>query len=404
MTIPDTTESQLAVISAVIVEPAAFAECVQVVGPSMFTLPELTAAWEWMTTLFSEGRPISLYLLSQRFGSDPLYQKFRETITAAPGVVAGNASYAAAILADRSRLRKTVSALLGVLEGAGKAHSFAQVRPGIEELLVSVFGESGRHDLEHVSKSVERVLDSMRNPSAAARRFTTGFRELDKMLSGGIGEKHLVIVAGKAGEGKTTVAMNILTNMAEAGVPCGVFSLEMDGYELALRAGLSVSRRCADVEDAMGKIAGLPIWVSDNPDRTAESIRAAMRLMALKHGIKAVVVDYIQLIGVGPTRDSRERQVANMSRSLKLAAKENGMAVIALSQLNDDGQLRESRAIEQDADGVIYIVAKDEEHYLWIQKNRHGPKHGTISQMAEDVERTGIRLRFDKPNFRFTEK
>ena len=117
-----------------------------------------------------------------------------------------------------------------------------------------------------------------------------------------------------------------------------------------------------------------------------------------------MVVDYIQLIGVGPTKDSRERQVANMSRSLKLAAKENGMAVIALSQLNDDGQLRESRAIEQDADGVIYIVAKDDDHYLWIQKNRHGAKHGTISQMAEGVDRTGIELRFDKPNFRFTER
>jgi replicative DNA helicase len=126
-------------------------------------------------------------------------------------------------------------------------------------------------------------------------------------------------------------------------------------------------------------------------------------MMIMRHNVKVCVVDYLQLIGTdGQERDSRERIVAGMSRLLKVTAKETGCCIIALSQLNEAGELRESRAIEQDADVVLYVIDnEDGDVFLRVTKQRGGESHGPMKRLKDDDP--GIPLRWHKENFRFSE-
>lgn len=400
--IPSTLLNEQSVIAAILDDSDSYAEAADFLTLADFSVTEYSKAWEWMTELFAASRPVTLQSLAQSYSQTPYWQKVRDAISLAPGT-SGATRHAASVLADRAALRRAVAALLDATEAAAASNTFHEARPRLEGLLMGVFADSGRRDIIHISEAVERILDQRRNPNASTKQFKTGFPTLDCMTKGGPREKHLMIIAGKSGEGKTTLALNILSNMAEIGIRCGVFSLEMDAEELARRAIFSLSRRFPDFDTVCQKVSDLNIHISDNPDRTVESVRAAVKLMVMKHKIQVIALDYIQLLGTIPGKENRERQVANMSRALKIAAKESGVFIMALSQLNEEGQLRESRAIEQDADEVLYVLQDNGSHYLWLTKNRHGAKHGNVAQMVDKVEDEGIPLWFDAENFRFEE-
>lgn len=401
--IPQTLTNEQAVIAAILDDGDSFAEAADFLTLSDFSTKEFAKCWEWMTELFAASRPITLFSLSQSFSQTPQWKEVQSAISSAPAA-AGHARHAASVLADRAALRRAVAALMTATETAAACNTFHEARPQLEGLLMGVFADSGRRDMIHISEAVENIKYQIAHPSVAPKQFQTGFETLDKMTKGGPREKHLMILAGKSGEGKTTMAINIITNIAANGIKCGVFSLEMDAEELTRRAIWSLSRRFPDFNLVCDKVAALDIHISDTPDRTVESVRAAIKLMVMRHQVKVIALDYLQLLGTIPGKDNRERQVANMSRALKIAAKESGVFIIALSQLNEEGQLRESRAIEQDADEVLYVIKSSGDHYLWLTKNRHGAKHGNVAEMVEKVEDEGIPLFFDAENFRFEEK
>lgn len=401
--IPQTLENEQAVIAAVLDDRNGFAEALQILTPADFTVVPLATAWRWMNELFASSRPVTMIAMAQSYSQTPEWKSVKDAIACVPHST-GHIQHAAATLADRAALRRAVVAFMRATEKAAAANSFLEARPHLETMLMEVFSDAGRKDIVHIADVVRGIREQIANPGEAVKQFRTGFPSLDAMTKGGPREKHLMVIAGKSGEGKTTLAENIICNMAQDGVRCGIFSLEMDAAELTRRAIFSFSRSHPDFDAACEKVSGLEIHISDNPDRTVESIRAAIRLMVLRHRVQVVAVDYLQLIGSTQVKgESRERQVANMSRQLKVAAKESGVLVLALSQLNEEGQLRESRAIEQDADEVLYVTQTDGSHYLWLTKNRHGAKHGNVSQMLEKMEDEGIPLWFDKENFRFTE-
>ena len=405
--IPSTADSERAVIAAILDNGDGYADAAEIVSAQDFTVKEYQTAWSWMSDLFASSRPVNLISMSQSFSQTPDWRGVRDALACEQSSGAA-VKHLAATLSDRAALRRAVAALMRACEGASKANTFHEVRPSLEALLMGVFADTGKRDIIPISKAVQEIQDLMANPGSAVRQFRTGFPSLDAMTKGGPREKHLVVIAGKSGEGKTSLAMNLLANMANDGVRCGVFSLEMDAHELTRRAIFSAARGESDEAfmRACEEVSGMQIHIADNPDRTVESIRAAIRLMVMRYQVQVVAVDYLQLIGAAPQKgETRERQVANMSRQLKIAAKESGVLVIALSQLNEEGQLRESRAIEQDADGVVYVYKPDGDngHYLWLTKNRHGAKHGNVSQMVECAESEGIPLYFDARNFRFTE-
>jgi replicative DNA helicase len=202
--------------------------------------------------------------------------------------------------------------------------------------------------------------------------FPTGLVDLDKM-SDGVHEGEFIVIGAPTSCGKTALALNIIVHNALAGVASGFLSAEMMPAKLVVRSLCAEARvnfkkvRDQDVPKlavAAGKIANAPIYIDSVNGYTIGQVRAYARRMKQQHGIKLLAVENIQLlIGTG---DNREQEIASISRGLRGMALELNIAVLGLSQLNDDGRLRESRAIGHDADSV-WILSNDGEWQPFIQ-------------------------------------
>ena len=260
---------------------------------------------------------------------------------------------------------------------------------------------------ELLTKAVERIdyLFTQDNPITGV---PTGFDDFDEKTSG-LQKADLIIVAGRPSMGKTTFAMNLVENAAIKGqVPVAVFSMEMPGEQLAMRVMSSLGRidqhkiRSGKLDDddwprltsAVGILSEAPIYIDDSPGLTPTELRARARRLAREHGLGLIVVDYLQLMqGSSGGKENRTAEISEISRSLKSLAKELNVPVIALSQLNRSleqrpnkrpvmSDLRESGAIEQDADVIVFIYRDevyDEESpdrgtaEIIIGKQRNGP-------------------------------
>jgi len=239
----------------------------------------------------------------------------------------------------------------------------------------------------------------------------TGFEKLDEMTSG-LQKSDLVIIAGRPSMGKTAFALNIAQRAAvDAGIPVAIFSLEMSKEQLAfrmlsseamvdsqrLRRGYPGETDWPKLTTAAGRLAEAPIYIDDTAAISVLEMKAKARRLKAESGLGLLIVDYLQLMRAGGTRDSREQEISEISRSLKALAKELNIPVVALSQLNRQveqrtnrrpqmADLRESGAIEQDAD-VIMFLYRDEVYNrteentglaeVNIGKQRNGPT-GTV--------------------------
>ncbi len=241
----------------------------------------------------------------------------------------------------------------------------------------------------------------------------TGFERIDDLTSG-LQKSELIIIAGRPSMGKTALALNIAQYAAlEAQTPAAIFSLEMSKEQLAfrmlaseakvdsqrLRKGFLGETDWPKLTTAAGRLSEAPIFIDDTPAITVLEMKAKSRRLKADTGLGLIIVDYIQLMRSGSYRDSREQEISEISRSLKALAKELRVPVIALSQLNrkvEDrtnrrpqmADLRESGAIEQDAD-VIAFIYRDEVYNksddntekgfaeIIIAKQRNGPT-GTV--------------------------
>lgn len=220
--------------------------------------------------------------------------------------------------------------------------------------------------------------------------FGTGLIDLDRQL-GGLQPPQLIIVAGETGRGKTALALKVARhNAVDNSVPVGFISLEMSGEELSTRLIASIGKvdlhtfiTRGGAESDMHKIAGAvtrlsqsKLHICDDSDIDFLKLRSIGREMKRLSEVEIIVLDYIQLLNASSADDNRERIVAASAASAKQMAKELNVVVIALSQLNDDGKLRESRAIGHHADKVIQIRSgsTEGEIFLDVPKNRQGPR------------------------------
>lgn len=259
-----------------------------------------------------------------------------------------------------------------------------------------------RHAKEAVFDAIERI--DIRRKHGVGDGLMTGFTELDKM-TGGLRAGEMVVIAARPGCGKSAFALNAAENMAMSQHSTVLLvSLEMSTEELSermlgsvarcdlyrMRNGtLSVSDR-QSLTEAAGRLAQAPLMFDDAPTRTVSQIASTARMVKRKHGLSAIIVDYLQLVSPDSNKDPRQEQVAKISRRLKTLARELKVPVVCLAQLNrqaDDptkpprlSQLRESGAIEQDADVVIFIHRPGaqldstcEDAELHVAKQRNGP-------------------------------
>ncbi len=268
-------------------------------------------------------------------------------------------------------------------------------------------GEGGFQDMKTLlSKTVDKI-DHLFNSDGGITGVSTGFDKFDEMTTG-LQEADLVIVAGRPSMGKTTFAMNIAENAAIGDkLPVAVFSMEMPGDSLAMRMISSLGRvdqhhiRTGNLTDedwaritsAIHILSEAKIFIDDTPAMSPNEIRARARRLKRQHGLGLIVIDYLQLMQVHGGSENRATEISEISRALKAMAKELKVPVIALSQLNRSleqrpdkrpimSDLRESGAIEQDADLIVFIY-RDEVYNddspqkgvaeIIIAKQRNGP-------------------------------
>lgn len=250
---------------------------------------------------------------------------------------------------------------------------------------------------ELVHASIQQI-EEMHKKQGRTGGIPTGFPDLDK-LTDGLHPGDMIVISGFEKSGKTSLAMNIAENVIiDSKLPVGVFSLEMTAESLMTRMLCSKARvNLRDVRDgfmserdfpkltsAAGKLSNACIYVDDSSDLSITQLRANARRMVQLYGIKLAVVDYIQLLSSPSSnkQQSREQEISSVSKGIKGMAKELGIPVIALSQQNDDGKLRESRAVQQDLDGWWKLIFDDEEDEedaparkarLRIERQRNGP-------------------------------
>lgn len=244
-------------------------------------------------------------------------------------------------------------------------------------------------------------LDELQKTSGKLRGVPTGFRDLDSKLAG-MQDSNLIILASRPGQGKTSLALNIAQFVAvNAGLTVGIFSLEMSQEELVdrllvgqadidawrLKTGRLDEKDFERLASAMGELAEAPLFIDDTPGSSMAEIRTKARRLQIEHGLKFLIVDYLQLI-IGRNLENRVQVVSEISQQLKNLARELKIPVLAVSQLSRAvesrgtrkpqlADLRESGAIEQDADVVMFLYREDLEKpeavTLDIQKHRNGP-------------------------------
>ncbi|VAW68512.1 Replicative DNA helicase (DnaB) [hydrothermal vent metagenome] len=254
---------------------------------------------------------------------------------------------------------------------------------------------SGFKNIKQLLTTTVEQIDQLFEQEGTLTGVTTGFKDFDEQTSG-LQKGDLVIVAGRPSMGKTTFSMNIAENAAIAqGIPVAVFSMEMPAESLAMRMISSMGRidqhrlRTGQLTDedwpritsAVSILSEAKIFVDDTPALTPTDLRARARRLKREHGLGLIVIDYLQLMQVAGSSENRTNEISEISRGLKALAKELEVPVVALSQLNRSleqrpnkrpvmSDLRESGAIEQDADIIVFIY-RDEVY------NEESPDKGT---------------------------
>lgn len=305
----------------------------------------------------------------------------------------------------------------------GQAQDAADAETALEHAQKAVFAIADRGQgsrvvpfSEVLTEATERI--DRRGLSSEAAGISTGFPDLDK-ITGGNHPAELTVLAARPSVGKTAFALNVSYHAANAGIPVLFASIEQSRAELGertisldtgidayrLRTGRLTSDDRPRIAAARQRLASLPLFIDDAPVQSMLNIAAATRRMKLRHGIRLVVIDYLQLIEPEDRKAPRHEQVATVSRRLKALAKEINVPVLALAQLNrasesrSDGRprlsdLRESGQIEQDADNVLFLHREAKEPpppvddiEVIVAKQRNGPVGSAVLRFDKRIVR-----------------
>ena len=417
---PNNMEAEQSTLGGMLLSQEAVADVLEVVSGVDFYAPKHELIFNAVVTLFGRGEPTDVIAVTDHLnkegnllkagGADYLHSLTSFVPTAA------NASYYGKIVADKAILRRLIDA------GTRIAQSGYESQGEVEDLvnqaqseIFQVATQSTKEDYVGLSESIDvaiRDIEMAQNRGGELTGISTGFSNLDAYTHG-LHPGQLVIVAARPSVGKSTFALDMARNAAiKQNKPTIFFSLEMGRSEIAMRmlsaqSGIYLQsmRKGTLSEGDWAKLAGVrgqindaPLFIDDSPNMSLVEIRAKCRRLAQQVDLKMVVIDYIQLMSSGKKVESRQQEVSEFSRALKLLAKELNIPVVALSQLNRQAEqskdkrpelshLRESGSLEQDADVVVLlhregIFERDHpkagEADLILAKQRTGPT-GTVT-------------------------
>jgi replicative DNA helicase len=417
---PQAVEAERALLGGLLQQPEQLPEIGEVLRPEDFYRAEHAALYELLSEMHGRGQSIDLVTVPERIARDDQQHRFGGVayVVELPDHVPSTANlrHYAEVIKDKAMLRELIKTARDL---AGRAYAQPDDVSALVEAAARVFMGLGMGDARRSWQQISVVVDEellriekLADKAGSTTGHTTGFLDLDAKLAG-LQPTDLLILAARPGMGKTALALNIAQNVAlMEGVPIGLFSLEMSRGQLVTRmlcchgmvdAG-KVRTGTLDTDDwerfldASEYLRKSKVFIDDTPGISIGDLRTRARRLKAEHSdLGLIVIDYIQLMKGDDPRASREQQISSISRGLKGLAKDLQCPVIGLSQLNRGvesrqdkrplvSDLRESGAIEQDADVIMFIYRDD--YYnpesldkglaeVIIAKQRNGPT-GTV--------------------------
>ena len=431
---PQNVEAEKALLGAIILKPDVMHDVSVTVFPESFYADKHRNIFDAIGNIFSKGDPIDLVSVVtklkdlgtlDRVGGAAYITELIETVPAA-----GNASYYADQVINKSTLRGLIHAADDIAEiGFSDPESVDEALDQAEKKIFQATQAPSAQKFRPIGASLKEAWERFEHLSAnpdSKRGVPSGFPALDNVLSG-FQKSDLIILAARPSMGKTTFALDIARNAALIhGASVGIFSLEMSDQQLVdrmlaaesgvdswkLRTGrLSNDSEYEALQNAMNKLHKAPIHIIDEAAMNIVKMRSAARRLKNEYGLDLLIVDYLQLMSPTMSRgsDSMVQQITEISRSLKILAKELEIPVIALSQLSRADEqrggrprlsdLRDSGSIEQDADVVMFIHREDK-----MNKDKEAERPN-IAEILVEKHRNGAvgmaELYFDGKHVRF---
>jgi replicative DNA helicase len=414
---PQNLDAERAVLGGVLLDPEAATRAVEIVSPEAFYRPAHGRIFRAMLSLFTRREPIDVMTLSEELGKAGDLEAvggiaaLTDLVDSTPS--AANIEHYARIVLDKYILRQLIRASTEIAEDAFAADREADAILDASEQKIFKISESRvSQGFIHIKEILKERFDEIQRVHETRESVTglpTGFVDLDAYTAG-FHPSDLVIVAGRPSMGKTSFALNIAQHVAIAERRAvAVFSLEMSKELLVqrllcseaqvdaqkVRRGFTQAKDIERLTNAAALLGDAPVFIDDTPAISTLDMRARSRRLKSEHDIALVIIDYLQLARCSERAENRQQEISSISRSLKALAKELAIPVIALSQLSRAvearggdrrpmlSDLRESGAIEQDADLVLFLYRpefydpedpdKQGKAELIIGKQRNGP-------------------------------
>jgi replicative DNA helicase len=397
--------------------------CEDVLTPESFYDLRNRTIYEALLELWRAGKPIDITTAYSTLKAKGVLESvggIGELSRMADGVpAAANLPYYVEILAEKQTLRKVIktsyNAITSVYEASGKVSDLVD---GLERefLAIRQTKNSESEPIKAVCHKVIERIEALHGRNGAIGGLSTGLEDVDR-LTDGLHGGEMIVLAAFPSVGKTAFAMQIAMHQAKLKLPVAVFSCEMRAESLMTRAVCAESRvNLYHVRDgiatqgdfdrmaaSVAMFSKLSIHIENSSGWTINQVVAKARRLKKQHGIGLFVVDYLQLLS--SDAGSREQEISTISKGLKSIAMESNVPLIALSQLNDDGKLRESRAIGQDADSVWKLEMDGERQpniqpiKLNVEKNREGAVGYVPLTFVKSFTRFELAAKIDEADF-----
>ncbi len=436
---PQNREAEISVLGAMLIEEEALARAIEILQPSYFYDENNRKIFSVIVTLFEKNRPVDLVTIGEelkKVGSleDVGGMTYLTQLTSAVPTAAHVEHYAH-IVKEKALLRGLIQSSTQIVQRCFEPGQEAgQVLDSAEKMIFDISQNriEGRFfSMREIIRDSMEAIDKLYQEKAHVTGLATGFSDFD-IKTAGLQPSDLIIVAGRPSMGKSAFVSCLCEHIGIVEKkPLVFFSLEMSKEQLVqrmlcshgrvdaqkVRTGFLSHQDWPKLTSAAGKLSEAPIFIDDTPAQTVLEIRAKARRLKMQHGIQLVVIDYMQLMRGVDHSENRQQEISEISRSLKALARELRVPVIAVSQLSRAvesrtgnrpqlSDLRESGAIEQDADLVVFLFR--EEYYnptednrnkaeAIIAKQRNGPIGSCELVFLKDL------TRFENPEFRHTE-
>ncbi len=426
MSLPYNMQAEQSVLGAALMDETALNQTIQQLSPEMFYSDQNRAVFTQMQRLYTDSEAVDVVTLVDALAADAAFQGADEAKTyvvrlaeTVPSI--SNVDAYLRIVRDKYKTRRLMEGMAAVLAQSGEEDDADLLLESAEQRLFEIRNMKNKSSVRTLRESVLEVIQTMDHLSGPDREkyagIPTGYSYLDTVLTG-LGRSDLIILAARPGMGKTSFALNIATNVARTQrVPTIIFSLEMTCEQLTdriisstagidsrtLRTGQMNNSLWTDFANAANAVSSIPIYMDDTSGVTVPEIKAKIRQInqdPSREPIGLVIVDYLQLMQSSRRTENRVQEISEITRSLKIMAKDLNVPVIVLSQLSRAAEkssgrsdkrpqlsdLRDSGSIEQDADVVLFLYraayynsqngegeqASENEAECIVAKNRHG--------------------------------